>query len=183
MDGPERSWKVGELARATGLTIRALHHYDEIGLLVPARTQSGHRVYGPDDVERLYRVLALRGVGMALQDIAAALDDDGASLVDIVRRHVAAVERDIERRRRLLDRLREMLAALERSPAPPVDELLGAVEAMTVVEATIEDIVTREPWDQGFEMTAPCVVLLREAGGDRLLPIWIGEPEAAALVM
>lgn len=118
MDGPERSWKVGELARATGLTIRALHHYDEIGLLVPARTQSGHRVYGPDDVERLYRVLALRGVGMALQDIAAALDDDGASLVDIVRRHVAAVERDIERRRRLLDRLREMLAALERSPAP-----------------------------------------------------------------
>ncbi|MFP5364053.1 MAG: bifunctional nuclease domain-containing protein, partial [Thermoleophilia bacterium] len=41
----------------------------------------------------------------------------------------------------------------------------------------------REPWDQGFEMTAPCVVLLREAGGDRLLPIWIGEPEAAALVM
>lgn len=183
MSDVERSWKVGELARATGLTIRALHHYDEIGLLVPARTESGHRVYGPQEVERLYRVLALRGVGMALQDIAAALDDDGASLVDTVRRHVSAVERDIEQRRRLLDRLRDMLEALERSPAPPVDELLGAVEAMTVVEATIDDVVTRDAWEHAYEMTAPCVVLLRETGGDRIVPIWIGEPEAAALVM
>jgi len=177
----ERTWKVGELARATGLTIRALHHYDEIGLLVPARTESGHRLYGPAEVERLYRVLALRGVGMALDDIAAALHDDGASLVDTVRRHVAAVERDIAQRRRLLDRLRDMLDALERSPAPPVDELIGAVEAMTVVEATIEDIVTREPWEGAWEMTAPHIVLLAEAGGDRVLPIWIGQPEAAVL--
>jgi MerR family transcriptional regulator, thiopeptide resistance regulator len=129
----ERSWKVGELARATGLTIRALHHYDEIGLLVPARTESGHRVYGPADVERLYRVLALRGVGMGLDDIAAALDDDGVSLIETVRRHVAVVEREIDQRQRLLDRLRDMLDAMERSPAPPVDELIGAVEAMTVV--------------------------------------------------
>jgi len=90
----DRTWKVGELARATGLTIRALHHYDDIGLLVPGRTESGHRVYSHADVERLYRVLALRGVGMALDEIGAALDDDGVSLMDTVRRHVAAVERD-----------------------------------------------------------------------------------------
>ncbi|MGI8730361.1 MAG: bifunctional nuclease domain-containing protein [Solirubrobacteraceae bacterium] len=179
----DRTWKVGELARATGLTIRALHHYDEIGLLVPGRTQAGHRVYSPADVERLYRVLALRGVGMALEEIAAALDDDGVSLMDTVRRHVAAVERDIEQRRRLLERLRAMLDALERSSAPTVDELIGAVEAMTVVEATIEDVVTREPWEAAWELTAPYVVLLREAGGERILPIWIGEPEAAALVL
>lgn len=183
MSDVERTWKVGELARATGLTIRALHHYDEIGLLVPARSEAGHRMYTPQDVERLYRVLALRGVGIPLQDIATALDDDGASLVDTVQRHVAAVERDIEQRRRLLDRLREMLDALERSPAPPVDELLGAVEAMTVVDATIEDVVTRDAWEHAYEMTAPCVVLLRETRGDRIVPIWIDEPEAAALVM
>lgn len=179
----ERSWKVGELARATGLTIRALHHYDEIGLLVPARTESGHRVYGPAEVERLYRVLALRGVGMALDDIAAALDDDGVSLIETVRRHVAVVEREIDRRRRLLDRLRDMLEAMERSPVPPVDELIGAVEAMSVVEATIEDVVTRDRWDVAWELQEPYVILLREADGERILPIWIGQPEAAALVM
>ncbi len=137
-------WKVGELARATGLTTRALHHYDDVGLLVPARTESGHRVYSGDDVERLYRVLALRGVGLSLDEIRAVLDDDGVGLIDTMRRHVAAVERDIERRRRrLLQRLQEMRDGLERSSAPSSDELIGAVGAMTVVEAMIEDVVTR----------------------------------------
>jgi len=179
----DRIWKVGELARATGLTTRALHHYDDIELLVPARAESGHRVYSGDDVERLYRVLALRGVGLSLDEIGAVLDDDGVGLIDTMRRHVAAVERDIEQRHRLLHRLRDMLDGLERSSAPTVDELIGAVEAMTVVEATIEDVVTRERWDAAWELTAQHVVLLRERDGDRLLPIWIGEPEAAALVM
>ena len=161
MTDVQRSWKVGELARATGLTIRALHHYDEIGLLVPARTESGHRVYGAADVERLYRVLALRGVGMALDDIAAALAEDGVSLIETVRRHVAVVEHEIDQRRRLLDRLRDMLDAMERSPVPPVDELLRAVEAMSVVEATIENIVTRDRWDVTWELQEPYVILLR----------------------
>lgn len=179
----ERTWKVGELARATGLTTRALHHYDDIELLVPGRTDGGHRVYSAADVERLYRVLALRGVGLSLDEIGAVLDDEDVGLIDTMRRHVAAVERDIEQRRRLLRRLRDMLDGLERSSAPTTDELIGAVEAMTVVEATIEDIVTRERWDAAWELTAQHVVLLREKDGDRVLPIWIGEPEAAALVM
>ena len=179
----ERTWKVGELARATGLTIRALHHYDDIGLLVPSRTGSGHRLYLRDDVERLYRVLALRSVGMSLDEIKAVLDDAGVGLLDTVRRHVAALERDIEQRRRLLDRLREMLGTLERSAAPTLDDLLGTVEAMTVVEATIEDVITRDPWEQAWEMSAPHVVVLKETGGERVVPIYIGEPEAAALVM
>lgn len=183
MDEVDRTWKVGELARATGLTIRALHHYDDVGLLVPARAESGHRAYSRADVERLYRVLALRGVGMALDDIAAVLDDEGVSLMDTVRRHVAAVERDIEQRRRLLDRLRDMLDALEHSSEPTVDDFIGAVEAMTVVEATIDDIVTRDRWSAAWELNEPHVILLREIGGDRIVPIWIAEPEARALVV
>ncbi len=61
----EKRWKVGELARATGLTVRALHHYDEIELVVPVeRSSGGHRLYGERDVERLYRVVALRRLGL-----------------------------------------------------------------------------------------------------------------------
>lgn len=127
--------------------------------------------------------LALRNVGLSLDEIAAVLDDEQATLVDTVRRHVAAVERDIERRRRLLERLREMLDTLERSSRPSVDELIGTVEAMSVVEATIEDVVTREPSELLWETQPPIVVLLREVHGDRVLPIWIGQPEAAALEM
>ena len=179
----DRTWKVGELARATGLTIRALHHYDDIGLLVPARTESGHRLYSRGDVERLYRVLALRSVGMTLEEIKVVLDDDGVSLIDTVRRHAAAVERDIDQRRRLLDRLRDMLAALERSAAPTVDELIGALEAMNVVEATIAEVLTRERWEAAWEFQEPYVVLLRESDGERIVGIWIGEPEARALAL
>lgn len=62
----ERRFKVGELARATGLSVRALRHYDELGLLVPSeRTGGGHRLYGEDDVHRLYRIVALRSLGLS----------------------------------------------------------------------------------------------------------------------
>lgn len=54
--GSDQAWKVGALARAAGLTVRTLHHYDHIGLLSPsARTGAGHRLYSEADVARLYR--------------------------------------------------------------------------------------------------------------------------------
>lgn len=52
--------------------------------------------------------------------------------------------------------------------------MIGTVEAMTVVEAAIEGVVTRESWAAAFESMGPCSVLLLVAGGERLLPIWIG---------
>ena len=54
-------WKVGELAGLAGLTVRTLHHWDEIGLISPSmRTASGHCLYDEADVRRLYEVVALR---------------------------------------------------------------------------------------------------------------------------
>ena len=51
MSGSDQAWKVGALAQATGLTVRALHHYDHIGLLSPSmRTAAGHRLHTADDV-------------------------------------------------------------------------------------------------------------------------------------
>src|SRR5688500_17584376 len=70
--------RIGEVAQATGVTVRTLRHYDALGLLVPSeRTSSGYRLYGEPDLRRLYRILALRRVGFGLDDIAAALDADG----------------------------------------------------------------------------------------------------------
>ena len=66
-----KRWKVGELARATGLTIRTLHYWDEIGLVSPQRTVSGHRVYASAEVARLYQVMALRQMGLGLEEIVA----------------------------------------------------------------------------------------------------------------
>src|SRR5579875_262966 len=71
----ERSWRVGDLARASGLTVRALHHYDHIGLLTPSgRTSAGHRAYSDGDLARLYRISLLRRLGFPLGQMAAGLD-------------------------------------------------------------------------------------------------------------
>ena len=61
-------WKVGELARRTGVSVRALHHYEEIGLLVPSwRTESGHRLYSEPDIIRLTQIVSLRQIGLSLK--------------------------------------------------------------------------------------------------------------------
>ncbi|MCH7995122.1 MAG: MerR family transcriptional regulator, partial [Planctomycetes bacterium] len=63
-------WKVGELATQTGVSVRTLHDYDEIGLLSPSqRTGSGHRLYGADDVVRLQQIKSCRQLGFSLAEI------------------------------------------------------------------------------------------------------------------
>src|SRR5688572_33314365 len=80
--------KVGELAKRTGLTIRTLHHYDEIGLLKPSlHTESGHRLYTAADVARLQQVISLRQLGFSLEDVGACLDRADFSPVELMRLH------------------------------------------------------------------------------------------------
>src|SRR6202046_4168345 len=67
---------VGEVARLARVSVRALHHYDEIGLLVPSgRTESGYRLYTEPDLERLQQVLFFRELGFALEDVSRILRD------------------------------------------------------------------------------------------------------------
>jgi DNA-binding transcriptional MerR regulator len=76
----ENRLTVGELAGRTGLTVRTLHHWDELGLLAPAeRTGAGYRLYGESEVERVYRITALRSLGLELSQIRELLDG-GADL-------------------------------------------------------------------------------------------------------
>ena len=70
-----RGMKVGELAKRTGLSVRALHYYDEIGLLQPSEvTESGHRLYGEAELVRLQQIKSLRQLGFSLDEIRACLD-------------------------------------------------------------------------------------------------------------
>ena len=129
-----KRWKVGELASATGLTVRTLHHYDEIGLLVPSeRTGSGHRLYSGADVTKLYRIAALRDLGMSLDDIGTWFEqgDDPAKLV---RRHLEEIQRQLELNERLRDRLVAILDALEREEEPDAEQFIRTVEVMSMHE-------------------------------------------------
>src|SRR4051812_20077959 len=92
---PRMRWRVGDLARMTGLTVRTLHHYEEIGLLAAAaRTESGHRLYDEASVERLYRICVLRNLGIPLSGIRGLIGDD-ASVVSVLHQHLAHVEQQV----------------------------------------------------------------------------------------
>jgi DNA-binding transcriptional MerR regulator len=124
---------VGALARAGGLTVRTLHHWDAIGLLVPCeRTQAGYRRYGAAEVARLYRILALRRLGLSLEEVAAALDREGPALAGAVRAHLARVDEQLEAAAALRDRLVRILDVLDASGEPSVDSLIDAIEVMTM---------------------------------------------------
>ncbi len=99
---------VGQVAALAGITVRTLHHYDEIGLVCPGgRTPAGYRRYDSADLERLQQVLFYRGLGFGLGEIAGVLDDPGrGSLPRLRRQHVLLSRR--------IGQLRQMLAALER---------------------------------------------------------------------
>ena len=80
------AFTVGELAKLTGVTVRTLHHYDEIGLVTPSqRTAAGYRLYGERDVMRLQQVLVHRELGLPLEQIAAVLDAPGFARAEALR--------------------------------------------------------------------------------------------------
>src|SRR4051794_21056662 len=118
---------VGALAQAAGLTVRTLHHWDELGLLRPAdRAASGRRLYSPADVERLYRIVALRRLGLSLEDIRGALESEG--LRSSVTAHLARVEAEIAQARAVQQRLRGILDAFDRLGEPSTDQIIDVIE-------------------------------------------------------
>jgi DNA-binding transcriptional MerR regulator len=105
----QNAWSVGDVARLAGVTVRALHHYDRIGLLRPSvRSGSGYRGYAQADLVRLQRILAYRELGFALADIGRLLDDaDSDPVTQLRRQHGLVLER--------MERLAQIAAVLERT--------------------------------------------------------------------
>lgn len=125
-------WSIGELARASGVTVRTLYYYDEIGL-VPAgeRTPAGHRRYTDDDVRRLYRVRALTQLGLSLDEVATVLDrraEDLTALRDLL--HAQLADLDVRQRQISETRLQVqgLLDQLDGESMPEPERFLAALE-------------------------------------------------------
>ena len=128
--------KVGELAKRTGLTVRALHHYDEIGLLRPSlHTGSGHRLYTAVDIARLQQVLSLRQLGFGLDEIRDCLDRPGFSPREVIGLHVARLKERIAMQQRLCERLEAVAARLRSAEEVSADEFIRTIEEMTMIES------------------------------------------------
>lgn len=128
--------KVGELARRTGLTVRTLHHYDEIRLLKPSmRTESGYRLYTAGDVARLQQVLSLRHLGFSLGEVRDCLDRPGFSPLELIELHAERLREQIELRRQLREKLETIAAHLRAAEVVSAEEFLRAIERMTMIES------------------------------------------------
>jgi MerR family transcriptional regulator, thiopeptide resistance regulator len=107
--GTSMSYTVGQVADFAAVTVRTLHHYDEIGLLSPNhRSRAGYRRYQEEDLARLQEILFYRELGFALDDIAIMLDDPDAD-------HGQHLRRQCELLTGRVARLQQMLAAVEKA--------------------------------------------------------------------
>ncbi len=112
------------MARIAGVSVRALHHYDEIGLLVPSsRTTAGYRIYNDEDLLRLQQILIGRELGMPLEEIKRSLDDpkfDRRAALERQRKEIAA---RAERAAAMLRAIDAALAALANKGEKTVKEM------------------------------------------------------------
>ncbi|HEY2191214.1 MAG TPA: MerR family transcriptional regulator [Actinomycetospora sp.] len=100
---------VGQVAERFAVTVRTLHHYDEIGLVRPSgRSAAGYRLYSDADITRLQHVVVYRRLGFALEDVARILDDPAADVTEHLRR-----QRDAVTSR--LDELSDLVVAIDRA--------------------------------------------------------------------
>ena len=103
------SHTVGAVSRIAGVTVRTLHHYDQIGLLTASgRSDAGYRRYADADLDRLQRILFYRELGFGLDQIKSVMTDGGATAVDHLRRqHAMLLDR--------IGRLERMATAVEKA--------------------------------------------------------------------
>ena len=138
----QETWlKVGELAKRVGLTVRALHHYDELGLLRPAgRASAGsHRLYGPQQLERLQRIVSLRAMGFSLEQIQAMLDRPEQALRQVLDAHIEHLDAAITAQQRLRDHLISARAELESR---------GELDAQTLIQTLKETMMYQKYYSQ-----------------------------------
>ena len=127
--------RVGELAKRTGVSVRTLHYYDEIGLLKPAvGGGGGHRHYGKHEIDRLLRIRSLSALGMSLSEVKGCLDDESFSSLRVVGLHLERVTGEIEIAHRLRDKLENIARSLRASEEASVAEFLQAIAMTTMFE-------------------------------------------------
>jgi DNA-binding transcriptional MerR regulator len=159
--------KVGDLARRSGLTVRTLHHYDEIGLLKPSgRSESGYRLYCSADVARLHGIQALRHLGLSLADIGPLLDGAGAPPQAIVRQQLNALDRQIAQAQELRAKLALIHDGLALGGQPETKDWLEALALMTTFGkyfSAVEIKVILDGWRSVEDEWLPLMAQVRAA--------------------
>jgi DNA-binding transcriptional MerR regulator len=127
----KRRWKVGELAGLTGLTVRTLQYYDQIGLFSPSdHLESGHRIYIESDITKLQQILSLKEIGLSLDEIKSLLAGDRFSLNDIISLQIARIEKNLIVQQKLLRELKHVSTLMLRKEPLTVEDFTKLMTTM-----------------------------------------------------
>ncbi|WP_312739831.1 MerR family transcriptional regulator [Cedecea neteri] len=128
-------FKVGELAKRAGITVRTLHHYEAIGLLLPsARTTAGYRLYNRLDIARLHHIQALSRMGMSLGEVRDCLERQALSLQEILDSQISVLDGQLAEIAVLRQRLVTLRETLRSGAEPDLEEWLTTLELMTMYD-------------------------------------------------
>ncbi len=178
--------KIGELAKRTGLTVRALHHYDGIGLLSPsARSDAGYRLYNEADIARLHRILALRRFGLALADIGTTLTRADLSLATVVARQIGLLTEQIQQAKALRSRLSQLQGQLADGQEPDLADWLTTLEHMTMYDKYFsqEELTQLPIYTQADDVEPEWQALVAQVQALMDAGTAPGDPQAQALSM
>lgn len=178
--------KVGELAKRCGLSIRALHHYDAIGLLSPsARTEGGARIYGTQDFRRLHRIQVLKQIGYSLENIRCALDDATVDPQEVINQQARLLDAQAEQARALSGKLKYLSDRLATGDAVESVDWLSLLELMTIYERHLTEAeiqVLRSPaLGSVGAIEAQRAALVTEVGACMRSEVPVDSPQASAL--
>ena len=188
---------VGEVSTLLGVSVRALHHWDETGLVHPSRrSAAGYRLYGEADIMRLQQVLVYRQTGMNLTDIKTVLDEPGADAITHLRRQRELLQGQVSRLQQMLtaiDTILEMQQLGGRLSLAETAEIWGTDWDPVYLEeararwgdteewaesARRKARMSRADWEHAHEETVTLETALAEAMRSGVEP---GSPEANAL--
>lgn len=124
-------WKVGDLAKLTGLTIRTLRYYDQIGLFSPSGySEIGHRLYVENDILRLQQILTLKDLGLSLEEIKSILADDDYNPFEVVTLQIDRLKENIRNQQKLLKELQNVSSLMRMEKPMTVENFTQLLRMM-----------------------------------------------------
>ncbi|MNO13790.1 HTH-type transcriptional activator mta [compost metagenome] len=147
----KQTWKVGELARLTGLTIRTLRYYDQIDLFAPSGySDSGHRLYTEADIVRLQQILSLKELGLSLDEIKTVLTGNDFSLPEIISLQIARIKANMRAQQKLLGELEHISSLMQTEQSLTIEDFTKVLETMRMShEKFFAD--KRKSWNQHLD--------------------------------
>jgi|LSQX01.2.fsa_nt_gb DNA-binding transcriptional MerR regulator len=138
--------KIGELASMTGVTVRTLHYYDEIGLLKPVEvTEKGHRLYNMQSITELYQIIAMKEMGFNLDEIKDLIELKEINIINLLEIQILNVQEEIAQKQLLFSKLLKLKGNFKNNKSLSLEDFQ---EMIPYINSSADNYLTKEQFDR-----------------------------------